>query len=100
MLHDTWRIRRAGRLIWADALRLEGDILALRRAPFGFGDAIACTTMIYAAPEAGEFLEPVRAVLEDGADGSGVTLLDGLLIIRFLTQTYRGCAPASSRSRA
>lgn len=84
LLHDSWRIRRAGRLIWADAMRLEGDIARMRRAPFGFGAANACTTMLYVAHDAGELLEPVRAVLEDATDEGGVTLLDGLLLIRLL----------------
>jgi urease accessory protein len=84
MLHDSWHIRRAGRMIWADAMRLEGDIAGLRRAPFGFGDALACATLLYAGPDAAELLEPARATLADGSGESGVTLLDGLLIIRLL----------------
>lgn len=84
LLHDSWRIHRAGRLLWADTMRLDGDIAALRRQPFGFGRGSACCTMVYAADEARELLEPVRALLEDSPAESGVTLLDGLLIIRFL----------------
>jgi urease accessory protein len=84
MLHDSWRIRLAGRLVWADSMRLEGDIAGLRRAPFGFGAAVAFATLVFAAQDAGELLEPVRAVLEDAAGESGATLLDGLLIIRLL----------------
>jgi urease accessory protein len=84
MLHDSWRIRCAGRLAWADTMRLEGDIAGLRRAPFGFGTAVACATMVFAARDAGELLDPVRTALEDAAAESGVTLLDGLLIIRLL----------------
>jgi urease accessory protein len=84
MLHDSWRIRRAGRLIWADAMRLDGDVAGLRDSPFGFGGARACATMLYAGEDAGEMLEPVRAALADAEDQSGVTLLDGLLIIRLL----------------
>jgi len=84
MLHDSWHIRRSGRLIWADAMRLEGDLAALRRAPFGFGEAVACATLLYAGPDAAELLEPVRAAVMEGAGESGVTLLDGLLIIRLL----------------
>jgi urease accessory protein len=84
MLHDSWRIRRAGRLIWADTLRLDGDIGGQRREPFGFGEAMACTTMLYAAQDAGTMLEPVRMLLEDATDSSGATLLDDLLIIRLL----------------
>jgi urease accessory protein len=84
LLHDSWRIRRSGRLVWADAMRLDGDIAGLRRAPFGFGESRACATLLYAAPEPGELLEPVRALLADQPDESGVTMLDDLLIIRLL----------------
>jgi urease accessory protein len=84
MLHDAWRIRYGGRLAWADTMSLKGDIAGLRRSPFGFGTAAGFATVVFAAPDAGQLLEPVRAVLEDAADQSGVTLLDGLLIIRLL----------------
>jgi urease accessory protein len=84
MLHDSWRIRLAGRLVWADAMRLDGDIAGLRHAPFGFGAAIGCATMLYAGEDAGTLLEPVRALLEGAADESGVTLMENLLIIRLL----------------
>jgi urease accessory protein len=86
MLHDSWRIRRAGRLIWADAMRLAGDIAGLRRAPFGFGAAMGCATLLYAAQDASTLLEPVRALLEDAAHESGVTLLEDLLIVRMLDE--------------
>jgi urease accessory protein len=84
MLHDSWRIRHAGRLLWADAVRLDGEVGAMRRAPFGFGEATACATLVFAGEDAGTLLEPVRAWLETAVDGSGVTLLDSLLIIRLL----------------
>jgi urease accessory protein len=84
MLLDSWRIRRSGRLIWADSMRLDGDIAGVRREPFAFGDATACSTMVYAANDARDFLEPVRALLEDSVGQSGVTLLEGLLIVRLL----------------
>jgi urease accessory protein len=84
MLHDSWSVRRQGRLIWADAMRLEGDILGLRRAPFGFGSALACATMLYAAHDAAELLEPIRALLKDADGESGVSMMDSLLIVRLL----------------
>ncbi len=65
-------------------MRLDGDIAAQRRAPFGFGDATACATMLYVADDAEELLEPVRVLLENTDDSAGVTLLEGLLIIRLL----------------
>ncbi len=83
MLHDSWRIRRAGRLIWADAMRLEGDVAGLRAAPFGLGEARACATLLYAGPDSHDFLEPVRGALGDAAH-SGATLMEDLLIVRLL----------------
>lgn len=82
MLHDSWRIRLGGRLIWADAMRLEGDITALRRAPFSLGEARACATLLYVGPDSDEFLEPVHCALANAVEGCGATLLDGLLIVR------------------
>lgn len=52
LLHDRWEVRSAGRLVWADALRLEDDPGALLEAPFGFGGAGAVATAIYVAPDA------------------------------------------------
>ncbi len=95
MLHDSWRIRLAGRLVWADAMRLEGDIAALRHAPFGHGDARACSTLLYAGPDSADLLDPVRCVLGDAAGDCGATLLDGLLIVRLLDSD-----PPRLRSRA
>lgn len=83
MLHDSWRIRRAGRLVWADATRLEGDIAGLRAAPFGHGEARACATLLYCGPDSRDFLDPVRAALGDAAH-SGATLMEDLLIVRWL----------------
>lgn len=85
-VHDAWRIRRGGRLIFADALRLDGDIAALRTAPFGFGDASACATLIYAADDAAALLEPIRARLGAGnaAPIAHATTREHLLILRIL----------------
>lgn len=85
-IHDVWRIRRGGRLIFADALHLDGDIAALRAAPFGFGAATACATLIYAADDAPALLMPVRARLGE-ADVPAVahaTTRECLLILRLL----------------
>ena len=85
-VRDAWRIRRNGRLIFADALHLDGDIAALRRAPFGFGDATACATLIYVADDACALLESVRARLNaDNAPAlAHATTREHLLLLRLL----------------
>jgi urease accessory protein len=85
-VHDAWRIRRDGRLIFADTLRLDGDIAALRAAPFGFGSATACATLVYAADDAPSLLEPLRARLDAHAAPpiAHATTREHLLIVRLL----------------
>ncbi|MFT4046471.1 MAG: urease accessory protein UreD [Solimonas sp.] len=90
LLHDAWRIRRDGRLLWADAQHLAGDVAALRAAPFAFGDASACATLVYAGDDAEARLPLARALLADhrgvapGAMNAAATAFNGLLIARLL----------------
>ncbi len=81
-IHDSWRIRRDGRLIWVDVLRLDGDVAAAMAAPFAFGDAISTATIVYVSVDAAVHLTAARALI--GEDNGGATSFDGLLIIRLL----------------
>lgn len=60
---DHWRIRRAGTLVYADALRIEGDAEAIlaRRATLAGNRAMA--TLLCVAPDAEARLAPLRAGL-------------------------------------
>jgi len=84
MLHDAWRISRAGRLIWADALHLDGDIQLLRAMPFGFGTSVACSTILYAGADAPQQLVEARRLLGDCALLCGATSLDGIMLVRIM----------------
>ena len=84
MLHDAWRISRAGRLIWADALHLDGDIQRLRAMPFGFGTSVACSTILYAGADAPQQLVEARRLLSDCALSCGATSLDGIMLVRIM----------------
>jgi urease accessory protein len=79
-IHDGWRIRRGGALIWADALRHRGSLD--RALPYGFGDAGALATLVYAGPEAEAQLELARGLVEPALGGA--TAFDGMLIVRML----------------
>jgi urease accessory protein len=78
-LHDRWRIRRAGRLLFADDLRLEGPIadLAARASILAGGRAFA--SLLLVAEDAQRLLEPLRAAL--GRCG-GASAFDGKLFAR------------------
>ena len=84
LLHDAWRIRRGGRLAWADALHLEGDVRSLRSAPLGFGPNVACSTVLYAGADAPQQLLEARELLGESPLPCGATSLDGIMLVRIM----------------
>ena len=81
-LVDRWRVRRAGRLAFADTLRIEGaarDILS-GRATGGGARAFATILVAEAGAEAG--VEAARDVLEEIGSPGGASGFDGLLVAR------------------
>ncbi len=83
-IHDTWQIRRGGRLVWADALHLEGDIAGVLAAPFGFGTAVACANVVYVGEDAAAQLAGVRELLGKCRVPAAATTFDGVLLTRLL----------------
>jgi urease accessory protein len=81
---DSWRVRRGGRLIFADEVRLEGDIAgSMARGAIGDG-ARAMATCLFVSPDAEALVEPARAALADASCSCGATAFDGMLLARFL----------------
>lgn len=66
-LRDRWRIRRAGKLIFADELALSGLPPA---SPATLGEAGAFATIILAAEDPERLLDPVRAAMGDAGSAS------------------------------
>ena len=86
-LVDHWRIRRDGRLVYADALRLSGDSRAILSGGATGRGARAFASVLVAAPEAASQLDRVReliAVLAGNGIEAGASSFDGLLSIRCL----------------
>lgn len=90
-LVDAWRIRRAGRLVVADTLRLDGPLGALLdRLAIGAG-ARALATLVDVSPEAEGRLGEMRAHLEAagvnaaGGVAAGASAWNGHLVARFLS---------------
>ncbi len=81
-LHDSITLRRAGRLILQDTVRLQGDVCATLAAAAGAGGCTAAATLIYAAPDAEDVLARVRDSLQ-GAQ-AGASAWNGLLLARLL----------------
>jgi urease accessory protein len=83
-LHDSWAIRRDTRLVWADAIRLDGDIAVQRSRAFGFGNAAGYATLVHAGPAAASFLPVAREIAAAAPAEGGATLVNGLLLLRFI----------------
>jgi urease accessory protein len=87
-LRERWVFHRDGRLIWGDALLLDGDIAATIADPACFDGAAAFATLVLALPgqQAQRFLAPARGVLAGAAPDvrAGATMVGGLLVARWL----------------
>ncbi|PKR88173.1 urease accessory protein [Pleomorphomonas diazotrophica] len=86
-LADHWRVRRDGRLVYADALRLSGDSRAILSGGATGRGARAFASILVVASDAASQLDPARELIATlAADGieAGASTFDGLLSIRCL----------------
>jgi urease accessory protein len=83
-LADHWRIRRGGRLVQAEALRLEGDVTSLARAPALLDGARALGVMSCLAPGIEARLPQVRRVLAREDLRAAASAWEGRLVVRML----------------
>ena len=81
LLLDSWAVRRNGRLVWTDTLRVEGETPG--GAGFGAANALATVIGVWDAPQ--PFFDKARALLADTGDvRAGVTVVNGVMVARLL----------------
>ena len=83
-LFDRWQVRHDGRLIWTDALKLDGDLPAIFADPTAFANAEALGTVVYVGEDAEALRQCAREALGGARCRAGSTLVNGLLLTRFL----------------
>ena len=81
---DRWRVRRGGRLAFAEEVRLDGDMRAALDRPALGGGAATVATLLLVTPDAERRLEPLRAVLAGASCEAGASAYDGMLVARLL----------------
>jgi urease accessory protein len=79
-LHDLIEMRRDGRLLLHDAIRLDGAVTSLLARKAIADGARAVATVVLVAPDAEDLLEPVRSA----SPKCGASAWDGMLIARVL----------------
>jgi urease accessory protein len=94
LLQDRIEVRRDGRLVWGDALHLDGDVAAIMADPACLDGAAACATLLLAPPAVhpSEFVDGARAVQRRSAGAqlrAGVTTVGGLAVARWLAADPR-----------
>jgi urease accessory protein len=89
---DRWRLRRGGRLVFAETVRLDDDIgEKLRRPAIANGGVAVGTALIVPGDEA--LVERIRALSESFGGEVGISCWNGFAMARF-------CAQDAARLRA
>ncbi|MBN9010383.1 MAG: urease accessory protein UreD [Rhizobiales bacterium] len=79
---ETWRIRRGGRLAFADNLCFDGDPTAILEGGATARGARAFATIVLVAPDAEARLDAAREALSDGLGEGGASAWNGMLVAR------------------
>ncbi len=88
-LIDQWRIRRGGRLIYADTLRLDGDTVQLLSGMATGQGAHAVASLVFVRPSAEAEIDALRELpVEEGVQ-CGFSGFDGMVVARFLSSDAR-----------
>ena len=80
---DRWRIRRDGRLVFAEDVRLDGGIADMMQGRAIGGDARAIATLLHISPELQQRLDAARETLADARSDCGASAWNGMLVARF-----------------
>jgi urease accessory protein len=86
LVREAWSVRRDDRLIWADALHLDGDLKDIFAEPACFGGATAQAIAVYVDDDPAAYLDLARSLLDEEDDGlrSATTAVNGVLVTRWL----------------
>ena len=80
---DSWRVKKDGRLIWADAFRLTDETLPHVQEKALLSSRRAVATLIYFGPDLDRRLELLREIASSLECDCAATSVGGLLIVRF-----------------
>lgn len=81
---DRWRIRRDGRLVYADDVRLEGDGSGILKGPATAGGGLAFATLVDCAVDAETRLGLARDALGRLKIRAAASAWNGVLVARFV----------------
>jgi urease accessory protein len=83
---DGWRVKRDGRLIWADTFRVTDEIFEQLHRKGLLSNCKAVGTLIYFGPSLDARLEFLRAIAPSLECHCAATSVGGLIVVRFAAQ--------------
>ena len=87
LVREAWDVSIDNQLVWKDALHLEGDLQRNLNHPSAFGGGRAMATAVYYDQDMTGVLDFAREFMPEHASvRAGVTLVNGLLICRWLAE--------------
>ena len=86
---DAWRVRRDGRLVFADTVLVDGPIADVLDRAATLDGARATAMLLYVAPDAAVRLDEARALLVDAGSAAGVSTWNDLLVVRAVARDGR-----------
>jgi urease accessory protein len=80
---DRWRVKRDGRLVWADSFHVNDEVLPRLRSRALLADFKSIATLIYCGPDCQHHLDSMREQRASLKCRCAATVVSGLLIARF-----------------
>ena len=84
--HDRWRVRRDGKLVFAEDMRLDGNPAGLLAAKASGNGARALATVLHIAPDAEQRVDEARDLLAGASSECGASAWNGMLLMRLLSR--------------
>ncbi len=87
LVAESWRVRRDGKLIYADGLRLDGAVAAALARPAVLNNACAMASILYVGGDASAYCGRFRAIAEDLSECVGAaSAWNGLMTARLVAE--------------
>jgi urease accessory protein len=86
---DAWRVRRGGKLVFADTTRVSGSVAQTLARAATLDGARAMAMLLYVAPDAAARLDEVRALLAHASGTAGASTWNGFLLVRAVAPDAR-----------
>lgn len=81
---DDWRVRRDGRLLFAESIRMDGHIGDTLTRPAVMGGARSSGLLLYVDEHAEDRRDALREALQDRPGTHGLSAWNGMLVLRVL----------------